>query len=228
VGCGKQGVISLANVIPRATSWRARSLAIASLFAITAGTSAPLAAAEPDDSDWPCIQRLVPELAASQMWAGPPPDGADDGSRADGGTIQLARQLASRSMPVDQAQAAIDEFAQGVGPEERNAELAHLFHEVLRLINQERGEIIAGIKRYTRKQQHLAEKITQDSQMLANLQPGITPDPATQELLNEREWDLRVFHDRQRVLRQVCDQPVLMEQRAFSLSRAMQAELEAK
>ena len=228
VGRGNRGVSSLANLTPRAASWRARSLAIASLIAIVAGTSAPLAAAEPDDSDWPCIQRLVPELAASQMWAGPPPpDGADEMSGAHGETAQLARQLASRAMPVDQAQAAIDEFASGVAPEQRNAELTHLFHEVLQLINQERSDIIAAIKRYTRKQQHLAQKITQDSQKLANLQPGTTPDPDTQELLNEREWDLRVFHDRQRVLRQVCEQPVLMEQRAFSLSRAMQAELES-
>ena len=217
----------MADVMPRAAPWRARSLVLASLFAIAAGASAPLAAAEPDESDWPCVQRLVPELAASQMWAGPPQDGADDVSGADGETTQLARQLASRSMPIDQAEAAIDEFAQGFAPEQRNAELTHLFHEVLQLINQERSEIIAGIKRYTRKQQHLAEKITQDNQKLANLQPGTTPDPETQELLNERQWDLRVFEDRQRILRQICEQPVLMEQRAFSLSRAMQAELES-
>jgi hypothetical protein len=35
-----------------------------------------------------------------------------------------------------------------------------------------------------------------------------------------------VFEDRQRVLRQICEQPVLLEQRAFALSRAMQSELE--
>ena len=99
---------------------------------------------------------------------------------------------------------------------------------MLQQINQERSHIIAGIKRYTRKQQHLAAKIAQDSQKLANLQPGTTPDAQTQELLDARAWDLRVFEERRRILPQVCEQPVLLEQRAFALSRAMQAELEAQ
>ena len=44
--------------------------------------------------------------------------------------------------------------------------------------------------------------------------------------MEARQWDLRVFEDRQRVLRQICEQPVRLEQRAFALSRALQAELE--
>jgi hypothetical protein len=51
------------------------------------------------------------------------------------------------------------------------------------------------------------------------------PDAETAELLNERQWDLRVFEDRQHVLRQICEQPVLLDQRAFAVSRALQAHL---
>jgi hypothetical protein len=36
-----------------------------------------------------------------------------------------------------------------------------------------------------------------------------------------------VYEDRQHVLRQICEQPVLLDQRAFALSRAMQARLES-
>jgi hypothetical protein len=199
----------------------------ASLCAIAAALSEqPAAAAEPADADWPCIQRLVPELAASQMWAGPPPDHAETPASPDRDMAQLASRLASRSMPVDEAQAAIDRFANGLAPAERQRQLARLFQDVLELINQERSQIIAAIKRYTRKQRHLAEKIAQDSRKLANVQPGVTPDAETQESLNERQWDLRVFEDRQRILRQICEQPVLLEERAFALSRAMQSQLE--
>jgi hypothetical protein len=188
--------------------------------------SAPLpTAAQPVDPDWPCIQRLVPELAVSQMWAGPPADTVADASNPAGESAQLAHRLASPSMPVEEAQAAIEPFADSLAPEERNAQLAHLFHEVLEAINQDRSEIIAGIKRYTRKQRQLAAKIAQDSQKLANMQPGTTPDAQTQDLLNERQWDLRVFEDRQRILTQICEQPVLLEQRAFSVARAVQAQL---
>jgi hypothetical protein len=182
----------------------------------------PPAAAQQDDSDWPCIQRLVPELAFSQMWAGSHPDAAS----ANGAIAELAHRLSARATPDDEAQAAIDRFAASLPAEQRNAQLGLLFDEVLRLINQERSEIIAGIRTYTRKQQHLAAKIAQDSRQLADLQPGTTPDAKTQALLDERQWDLRVFEDRRRILTQICEQPVLLEQRAFSLSRAMQAELE--
>jgi hypothetical protein len=195
---------------------------------VTAGVSlaaAPPAAAQAAP-DWPCIQRLVPELAVSQMWAGPPPEGAQSSPEADGEVAQLAHRLASRSMPLEEAEAAIDQFAAGLAPKERNAELARLFRDVLQQINQERSEIIAGIKRYTRKQRSLAEKIAQDSRQLADLQPGTTPDAETRELLSERQWDVRVFEDRRRILTQICEQPVLLEQRAFALSRAVQARLE--
>ena len=217
----------MAQVIAPLSARRARRLIIvACLAALVAAPGAASAAdAEPTEPDWPCIQRLVPQLAVFQMWAGPPPEGGEDAS-PEGDVAQLAHRLASRSMPLEDAEAAIDRFADSLAPEERNAELARLFGDVLQVINQERGEIIAGIKRYTRKQQHLAEKIVQDSQKLADLQPGTTPDAQTQELLEARQWDLRVFEDRRRVLTQICEQPVLLEQRAFSLSRAMQARLE--
>jgi hypothetical protein len=190
--------------------------------ALLLASGMPPAAAQQDESDWPCVQRLVPELAFSQMWAGPHPDAAS----ANGEIAELAPRLASRATPDDEAQAAIDRFAASLPAGQRDAQLGLLFDGVLRLINQERSEIIAGIRTYTRKQQHLAAKIAQDSRQLANLQPGTPPDAKTQALLDERQWDLRVFEDRRRILTQICEQPVLLEQRAFSLARAMQAELE--
>ena len=206
----------------------ARSLvSAASLYALAAGLGvSPAAAADPTDPDWPCIQRLVAELGVAQMWAGPPPDSVEETSSLDADLAQLAHRLASRSLPADEAQATIDRFADSLAPEARPGQLARLFHDVLQLINQERSQIIEGIKRYTRKQRHLAEKIALDSRKLAHLQPGTTPDAETQELLDARQWDLRVFEDRQRILRQICEQPVLLEERAFALSRAMQSQLE--
>jgi hypothetical protein len=186
----------------------------------------PMAAQEANP-DWPCIQRFVPELTAAQMWAGPSPGAAEPSPNADD-TAQLAHRLASRSMPVDEAQAAIDQFADSLAPEERNAQLASLFHEVLQVINQERKRIIAGIESYARNQRALAERIRQESANLADVQPGVAPDPETAERLNEREWDMRIFEDRRHMLSQICEQPVLLEQRAFALSRAMQTELEPK
>jgi hypothetical protein len=200
--------------------------AAASLLASVAASSVIAVAAEPVDPDWPCIQRLVPELTASQMWAGPALESTTE--PADSPELAgLAHELASRATPLEQAEQAIDRFAGDLAPQARGAQLTLLFHEVLELINQERGQIIAGIKRYTRKQRRLADKIAQDSRQIGNLQPGTVPDAQTQELLNAKQWDVRVYEDRQHVLRQICEQPVLLDQRAFALSRAMQARLES-
>jgi hypothetical protein len=157
------------------------------------------------------------------MWAGPPPPDGQTGE--DARLAALAHSLASRATPLEQAEQAIDQFADSLPAPDRNAQLSRLFAEVLALINQERSQIIAGIKRYTRKQRRLAGKITADSQRLAGVQPGTIPDAETAALLEERQWDLRVFEDRQKAQRQICEQPVLLDQRAFAVSRALQARL---
>jgi hypothetical protein len=200
--------------------------AAASLLASVAVSPVVAVAAAPVDPDWPCIQRLVPELTASQLWAGPALESTTESADSPG-LAGLAHELASRATPLEQAEQAINRFAGDLAPQARSAQLTLLFHEVLELINQERGQIIAGIKRYTRKQRRLADKIAQDSRQIGNLQPGTVPDAQTQELLNAKQWDVRVYEDRQHVLRQICEQPVLLDQRAFALSRAMQARLES-
>jgi hypothetical protein len=41
------------------------------------------------------------------------------------------------------------------------------------------------------------------------------------------DWDSRIFDDRQRLLPVVCEQPRVLEQRVFGLSRAIQEQLAA-
>jgi hypothetical protein len=43
---------------------------------------------------------------------------------------------------------------------------------------------------------------------------------------DELTWSLRVFDERQRSLRFVCEVPVLIEQRLFALSRMIQSALQ--
>ena len=42
-------------------------------------------------------------------------------------------------------------------------------------------------------------------------------------LKRERDWDIRIFEDRQKSMKYLCDQPVLLELRAFELGHAMAA-----
>lgn len=204
-----------------------QAAAILALLLVLAGM-APAGAQPAHDPDWPCVQRLMPELSAGMMWSGPPLDASDDSWDSDPELAQLAGQIAARRTPLDQAEAAIAGYAEELPPDARAEKLGSLFVGVLELINGERSRMIAGIKRYAQNQRQMAERITRENRRLDQLgrdpQAGVQAELA--ELRTQRDWDLRIYDDRNRALRQVCDQPVQLEQRAFALARAIQSRIE--
>ncbi len=185
----------------------------------------PVRAAAAGDPSWPCVQRLVPELAAGQMWG---TSGAElpDGAKLAPALEQLPAQLADRSLSQEEAQRRIAEALAQVSEAKRAAQGALLFRETLRVINAERSDMINGIRRYAQRQQRLAQKISQDGRRLVELRRDPAQAEAEKDLAAERSWDMRVFDDRQRSLRVVCDQPVLLEQRAFAISRLIQGQVQ--
>lgn len=193
---------------------------ISSLF-LAAGSPAVLA----QDPDWPCVQRLVPELAASQMWSGPPVGDVDRKPMADE-VAALAQEIVQLAVPLETAREKVQAFAQRLPPEQRAETLTGLFRNALALINAERSKLLAGIKRYARGQRALAERITDETRELEALRRTAGDDAAeVADLRNTRDWDARIFSDRQKSLRLICEQPVNHEQRAFALARIIQEHL---
>ncbi|MGH6943714.1 MAG: hypothetical protein ACREH6_05785 [Geminicoccaceae bacterium] len=178
--------------------------------------------------DWPCVQRLVPELSAAMMWSGPPLEGADGAWRKDPERAALVQKLSDRSVPLDQAEGAIDAFARDLAPERRAQELTSLFQGVFQLITEQRHDVIEGIERYAKRQRLLAQKITGSNRQLDALRQSDAPDAQSklQERQVERDWDARIYDERRHALSQVCDQPVQLERRAFAIARAVQGRLE--
>jgi hypothetical protein len=197
-----------------------RALLAACLF-LAVGMS-PVAAQE---ADWPCVQRLVPELAAGQMWSGPPLDGPTAGP-VPPDLDRLARELIDPALPPERLRERIAAFAAGLPAEARADGLARLFSTALDRINAERADLIAGIKAYAHRQRGLAERIAAENHALDRLHADPSaPAARIDELQAARNWDQRIYADRQRSLRLVCEQPVLLEQRAFALARLIQDHL---
>lgn len=196
--------------------WRSR------FCLVVVGMLASAEAALPADGDWPCVQRLVAELSAAQMWAGPTPDTAASRWRDDPAAASLARTLAARRTSLDEAAAAIERFAQAAGSE-KNTKLTALFAGTLELINAERRRLIAGIERYARKQQALASEINEKSRIL---RLDNTPDPQRAEEEQKLQWASRIFDDRNQALGYVCESPIILEQRAFALAQEIARHLE--
>lgn len=213
---------------------RARTMAAAAaLLTLTGLGPARAAAATADPAagvnpDWPCVQRLVPELSAAMMWGGPPLDSVDGDWSQDPQRAALARKLSDRSAPLDEVKDAIDAYARDLEPERRKQELTLLFQGVFQLITERRHRVIEGIERYAKRQRLLAQRITETNRQLEALGRSDAPDAQSQlqELQNQRDWDARIYEERRHALSQVCDQPVQLEQRAFAIARAVQGHLE--
>jgi hypothetical protein len=180
----------------------------------------------PADQDWPCKQRRAGAISRAAIWAGPAAQGRWDD---DGEAAELARKLASRRTPVEEAGPLIDAFAQKAGAD-RDTRLTHLFDGTLDLINEERDKVLAGIARYARGQRALAAKVSADAEKAADAQEklgdqGVVAPDALEKANPELKWDKRIFQDRAQALSYVCESPVLLEQRAFAIARAIQEKL---
>ena len=155
------------------------------------------------------------------IWTGPPLDSA---AAAPATFDQLADELAARRVLLADAEQQIDAYAKTLAPAQKDAQLTRLFADTLALINRDRSSIIQGIRKFARNQQALAARITAGNERLGELP---TDQIAERDaLMAQRGWDLRLYEDRRGSLTYLCDQPVLLEQRAFALARAIAAHLE--
>lgn len=182
-----------------------------------------LAGAQPA-SDWPCVQRKVDEIALAAAWQGPEVDPAKLGElRKDPDVMKLVHLLAARRTTEEEARKAVSEFAVAAGGA-RKDKLSAVVVGLFDSINAERADVIAGIERFGHKLKTFAEQVRATNAKLDAMRADAKADPSKlNEMLQEVEWELRVFDERQRSLRFVCEVPVLIEQRLFMLSRLIQA-----
>ena len=86
---------------------------------------------------------------------------------------------------------------------------------------------MGGLERVTRKQREAADKIRADTVALQELQSAPSPDQTKiDDLGNQLTWETRIFEDRRRVVKFVCEVPTAIDQRLFALGRAIQQDME--
>jgi DNA polymerase III alpha subunit len=193
-------------------------------FAIVLAT--PAFGADPRYPDWPCAQAKVPELSVAAMWAGPPIDDVAKAWESDPKVKDLVPRIAARRTSLEDAQKSVAEFITGsVAEREQKAKL--LFAGLFERLNRERSEVMNGIERVGRHQKDLANKIKADVADLHSAQDATPPEQAKiDQLAAEVEWSTRIFEDRRKTIRFVCEVPVQIEQRLFALARTAQQAME--
>lgn len=184
--------------------------------------AAPAYAAGPTDPDWPCIQRLQPHLSMAQVWGGPVPGEAALALAKTPDIQRLAEAIAVRRTPIAEAEAQIGVFAESNGAEGLEA----LFVAAFDHINRMRDRVLAGITRYAHKQAALEGRIEEIRHEFTALQQAEDKDFDRMDALEEElDWSTRIFQDRQQSLTYVCETPVILEQRAFAIGRAVESHL---
>ena len=198
---------------------------IGALLALAASTGFGHAA-DPRYPDWPCTQAKVPEISLAAVWAGPPLDDVSDKWKNDAKVSALVAKSAARRFPLEEAQTAITEFLTAAAPEKAVTGKL-LFAGLFDTLNAQRSSVMNGLERVTRKQREAADKIRADTLALQALQRDSPPDqPKIDELDNQLVWETRIFEDRRRVIKFVCEVPTAIDQRLFALGRAIQQEME--
>jgi hypothetical protein len=177
-----------------------------------------------DKADWPCVQHKVETLTSAQMWDGPAVDDLTQW-RIDEQIGKLIAVLASRRVPLEQAVAAVAQFADAQAQDKRDDALKLLFAGLLATVNSDRAIVMSGIERFQQRQKARAAEIERQSATLRQLREQAASDeharselPAAEE---KYDWDVRVFTERQQSLSLACEVPVLIEQRLFELARAI-------
>ncbi len=181
--------------------------------------------ADPRYPDWPCVQPKVAELSTASMWDGP--SIADVGSswQDDLKVKDLVDRIAPRRTSLDEAQKAIAEFL-AEKPAEKQERAKELFAGLFYTLNGERGEVMDGLERVSRKEVDLGDKIKSDVTELRTQEDAPDADQAKiKTLADEVEWSTRIFEDRRKTIRYVCEVPTTIEQRIFALARAIEQNL---
>jgi len=188
--------------------------------------SSPARAADPRYPDWPCAQAKVPEISLAAVWAGPPLDDIGDKWKNDAKVGALVTRLAARRTALDEAEKDIKDFL-GAAASDKVSAGKLLFAGLFETLNAQRSSVMSGLERVMRKQREAADKVRDDTLALQALQSASSPDqPKIDELSNQLLWETRIFEDRRRVVKYVCEVPTAIDQRLFALGRAIQQEIE--
>ena len=208
------------KMIPRGAA--AAVLVLIGILAVPA-----LAAPPPTDPDWPCQQRLVPELGAGAFWTGPPLDGAGDW-KAEPRVSELVDRLSPRTVAAEDGVVAIGAFADAIAADpDRKRLLTLLFAGLLAETNQERSDVITRLKELGKRQHDLADIASHASEELQHIPADATGDAAAKRTDLEQRFQFvtQAFQNTQRTMRYACEAPTRLEARLGRYAQAIQSRL---
>ncbi|HET7165378.1 MAG TPA: hypothetical protein VFI94_09550 [Pseudolabrys sp.] len=186
----------------------------------------PAIAMDARHPDWPCPQIVVPKLSVAAFWTGPSIDDVGDSWMKDQTVHDLVLRFAGRRISLTEAEKEAAAFIVGTQAE-RQQRAKLLFAGLFATLGRERDDVMAGIERFSQRQQQLREKISAEMTDLRAQQDAAGQESATADKLSEQiAWETRIFDERRNTISYVCEVPSTIERRLFALARAIQQKLD--
>jgi DNA polymerase III alpha subunit len=186
----------------------------------------PAIAMDARHPDWPCPQIVVPKLSVAAFWTGPSIDDVGETWMKDQTVHDLVLRLAGRRTSRAEAEKEAAEFIVGTQAE-RQQRAKLLFAGLFATLGRERDDVMAGIERFSQRQQQLREKISAELTDLRAQQDAAGQESVTADKLSEQiAWETRIFDERRNTISYVCEVPSTIERRLFALARAIQQKLD--
>ena len=186
----------------------------------------PAIAMDARHPDWPCPQIVVPKLSVAAFWTGPSIDDVGDNWMKDQTVHDLVLRFAGRRTSLAEAEKEAAAFIVGTQAE-RQQRAKLLFAGLFTTLGRERDDVMAGIERFSQRQQQLREKISAEMTDLRAQQDAAGQESATADKLSEQiAWETRIFDERRNTISYVCEVPSTIERRLFALARAIQQKLD--
>ena len=198
-----------------------KSRAIIPSVLLSIWSAMQVGAADFSDPTWPCVQRKVERLSVGIMWPHPieniQPDAATETE-----IKELVDRFVLRRLKLEEVAPALEKFIAAHGNGKRI--LGHVFAETFDRMSATRSTIMKGIEEYSLSQIALAEKIDAARAEMDKLLRADPPDYDRIDLLEEQiDWDERIYEDRRQSLIYVCETPVLLEKRLYSIAQMLLA-----
>jgi hypothetical protein len=171
------------------------------------------------------VQRKVETLSVAAIWDGPSIEGVKGWFR-EPGMADLIEFISTRRIPVDEAEQAITQYAEGLPKDQRDEKLVMLFAGLFDKMAGQRRSVMSGIEKYQKSQKERARELERQSTALGELEskqaPGTTQDTPEIAALREKfNWAQRIFQERQSSIPLACELPVLIEERLYALTRTI-------
>ncbi len=177
-------------------------------------------------SDWPCKQVRVPEIALGSVWTGRSIESERRSWRDDPVVADLVAKIAPRRTPIEEAERLIDDFAKS-GGDNLKVRSTLLFAGLYEKMNDERRDVVNGLDRFGRRLKEMAEKTRQETQSFYELQNAKPADPeAIKKAAEALQWRVRLFDEQRKMVSYVCESPALIEQRFGALARRVSSKIE--